>query len=207
MDPINPWVSIWKRPRATILQVASEDPKRGLWMLAAIYGFLSLLNVFQAVALGYFVSLFPILFLAIVFSPLWGYLIFNVWGGIVYGVGKLLGGKAPFPLIRAAYGWSCVPFIISIFVWTILLSVFGVSLFQNFPENYLVNDKEIVLLFASLIVKVAISIWSLVIFINALSEVQQFSTVKSILNIVFSWVVLVLGVWLFWQFLGYLHMA
>src|SRR3990167_2214880 len=199
MDPINPWLSIWSKPKATILQVVSEDPKRGLWILAFVYGVLALFNVSQALALGYVLSLFTILFFSVVLAPIWGIICFWIWSGIVYWVGKLFKGKGNVVLIRAAYAWSCTPLIWSIVLWCVMLFVFGVSLFQNFPENYPLLEWQIFLLFGILVVKMIIAVWSFVIFINALAAVQQFSIGLAILNIVVSWIVLVglaLIIWL-----------
>lgn len=198
MNQMNPWFSIWSKPRATIIQVISEDPKRGMWILAWIYGMLAFFNAFQGMSIGYSLSLLPTLCVALVFAPLWGMLSFWVWSWILYGVGKFLKGKGNAMLIRSAYAWSCAPLILSVITWFAMIAIFRISLFQNFPENYTLNEAQIFMLFGFLAFKVTITIWSFVIFINALAEVQQFSIGRAILNIVLSWGVLMAFATILW---------
>jgi uncharacterized membrane protein len=55
-----------------------------------------------------------------------------------------------------------------------------------------------------LIGKVVISIWSLVIYLNALAEVQKFSILRSIFSVIFSWVFIGAVLALIWFSLMYL---
>lgn len=207
MSKTNPWLSIWTSPRSAIASVIKGNANQGLWILAWVYGFLSLLNAFQALDLGHAISLVPIVFLAAIFAPLWGIAIFSIWGGLVLLVGKLLKGNASFKEVRAAYAWSCVPLIASIVIWAILLAIFGLSLFQNTLNNAPMPNSQVVILFALLIGKVVFAIWSLVIFINALAEVQGFSVLRSIGNILLAWVLAAFLIGVLWWGLSAVQVA
>ncbi len=148
--------------------------------------------------IGHSMSLFSVLLLAIVFAPIWGMIVFGIWSWVVFWIGKLLRGQGTFSFVRAAYAWSCVPLILSIVLWILLLFAFGSSIFQNFPESHPMKNGQIAILFTILIAKVIIAIWSLVIFINALAEVQKFSIIRAILNIVLSWVAIGIVFGLVW---------
>ncbi|HEY4255418.1 MAG TPA: hypothetical protein VGM34_03620, partial [Chlamydiales bacterium] len=80
---MNPWVSVWLSPKATIRQIVAENPNRSIWLLSSVYGFSSLLNAFQSLMLGFSLPLIGLLGLAALLSPLWGYLFFTVWGWVV----------------------------------------------------------------------------------------------------------------------------
>nr|MBP9871117.1 hypothetical protein [Nitrosomonas sp.] len=41
---LNPWLSIWTRPRATIQQIVDVNPQRYIWVLAAVSGVADALN-------------------------------------------------------------------------------------------------------------------------------------------------------------------
>lgn len=199
---MNPWITIWTSPRKTIARIVSENPQQGLWRLAAIYGFLSLLNGFQSYALGDIAHLIAILLLALILAPIWGMLVFGAWSWVIYRVGKLLNGKGTFSFVRAAFAWSCVPLILNIFLWMILIVAFGTSLFQTVPLTGPVFFLLVVLIF-----KVIVLVWSLVIYINALAEVQKFSIARSIANIVLAWVAIAAVVLLIWFGLGFIAHA
>jgi len=55
-----------------------------------------------------------------------------------------------------------------------------------------------------LIAKLAVAIWSLVIYINTLAEVQKFSIGRSIANILIAWIAMGIAITLIWMGIGYL---
>jgi hypothetical protein len=194
----SPWATIWVKPRATIARIVLENPNRALWVLAGIYGFSSLLNMFQSASLGAALGPLGLLLLAVVLCPIWGFIAFSIWSWLVQITGKLFGGRGSFAAVRCAYAWSCVPFVVNIPLWILMMLLFGRQLFLNFPEGHLLNDGQVALLFFILISKVILAVWSLVIYINALAEVQQYSILRSILNIVLAGVVMMLLLGILW---------
>jgi len=176
----NPWLSIWTEPRATIARIIQVNPNRGLWWLAAIYGFSSLLNSFQSVSFGHRIGLLQIFILALVLSPIWGYLGFSIWSYFVLIAGKLFGGKGSFKEIRAAYAWSCVPLLFNACLWIVLALCFGNALFMSMPDADPLTQTQVTILVIVLLVRLVTAIWAIVIYVNTLSEVQKFSVLKTI---------------------------
>lgn len=203
MEHRNPWFSIWTRPRATIAGIIAENPDRSIWWLASIYGFCSLMNMFQSIALGSAMGTFGILILAIVISPIYGYLSFSIWSWFVYRVGSWFKGQGTFKTVRAAYSWSCVPIILNIPLWLLMVMLFGHQLFLNFPDAHLLPTSLVILLFVILIAKVVLAVWSLVIYLNALAEVQSFSVLRAILNVVVAGLILAVVFFILWSLLIY----
>ena len=200
----NPWISIWNRPSATISEIVAENPNRSLWLLAAIYGFSSLMNMFQSAALGSSMSPVLIILLAAIFSPIWGYLAFTVWSAFVHLTGKLFRGQAPYSHVRAAYAWCCVPLAVNVVLWFVMAAIFGRQLFLNFPDEHLLSQGLITLLFVILIIKVVLSVWSLVIYLNALATVQNFSVLRAILNVIVAAILLGIVLGILWTISMYL---
>lgn len=196
MTDHNPWITIWTEPRETIRRIIAENPKRSLWVLAAIYGFSSLLNSFQSGSLGVSMGMAPLFLLALILAPFWGYLIFAFWSFVVVWTGKIFKGQGNFQTVRAAYAWSCVPLSVTAVLWVLLILFFGHPLFTNFPQEHLLTGGQTALLFCILIAKVAMVIWTLVIYLNALSEVQRFSILRAIGNVIIAAVLIgvVLGI-------------
>ncbi len=188
----NPWLTIWTEPRATISRIVSHNANRSLWLLASIYGFSSLLNSFQTFVVGQQIGLFQIYFLAAVLSPIWGYIGFSIWSFFISITGKLFKGAGTFKEVRAAYAWSCVPLVVNLVLWLILGAAFGRTLFMPIDETHPLTQTQVVLLFVVLVARLVTMIWSLVIYVNTLSEVQKFSVLKSIGNMLVA--VICLGV-------------
>ncbi len=203
MEYSNPWISIWTHPRATIARIAVDHPNRSLWLLAGIYGFCSLMNMFQSIALGETLSILGIFILAVLLSPLYGYISFSLWSWFVFLVGKWFKGEGTFKTIRAAYAWSCVPMALNIPLWFLMVFLYGHQVFLNFPDTHLISSSQVIFLFVILIVKVVLTVWSLVIYLNALAEVQRFSVLRAILSLVVTGVIVALIFFVLWIFLIY----
>ena len=195
---MSPWISIWTRPKETIRNIVMANPNRSLWLLAAIYGFSSLLNIFQSAGLGANLGVMPIVLFAVILSPIWGYAMFALWSWIVLVTGKIFRGRGEYQTVRAAYSWSCVPLVFNVAFWFILIALFGRDLFFAIGEDRL-TQLEVTTLFVILIAKVVLAIWSLVIYLNTLAEVQHFSVLRSIGNVILAGIVLCLGFTLLWM--------
>ncbi len=200
---MNPWMRIWTRPRETIARIVAVNPNQSLWLLAAIYGFCSLMNMFQSMALGQVLTTAAIVALGVILAPFWGYLTFTVWSWFVTIVGKWFRGAAHFREVRAAYAWSCVPITLNIPLWLLMVILFGHQLFLNFPDAHLLPQRQTLLLFAILIAKVVLAIWSLVIYLNALAEVQKFSILRAIFNVMVAGFIVAVLVFFGWNLLFY----
>lgn len=180
----NPWLEIWIRPKATIRRIIQENPNRSLWLLSAIYGFVSLLNDAQALALGLKFSALAIFLIAVILSPLWGYAFLSFWSLVVYWTGKWFKGIGHFQTIRAAYAWSCVPVIINVLSWLVLAAFFRSRLFLINSGNSEISEALVYFLFFIFILRLIVAVWSLVIYLNALAEVQKYSVLKAIFNVI-----------------------
>lgn len=199
----SPWLSIWFKPRSTMEQIVQEDPNRSVWVLAAIYGFSSLLNMFQSVSLGQVLSPLAILILAAVLAPFWGMVWFAGWSWLIHVVGKWFKGSGTYQGVRSAFAWSCVPLALNVPFWILMAFVFGQQLFLNFPEGYMLSDQQISFLFFILIAKVVFAIWSLVIYLNGLAAVQQFSVLRAIFNVIVAGAIVAAVLTVLWMLVLY----
>jgi len=179
----NPWLSIWTSPRKTIRHIIETAPVRKTFLLAVVFGLQYLLSFYHALlAQGTFVN--PYLMIgALVFSPLLGYILLNIGSFVFYMVGKLFKGKAPFSHIYASVAWSIVPFIVNVVLWLcfFVFFTFDISLFDS-----------IYYLIFTLIVGYVIPIWSFILLVNCLKEVQEYSIWRAVSTVVLPVIVLYL---------------
>jgi hypothetical protein len=196
---MNPWITIWTKPRQTISHIIGQNPNRSLWALATIYGFCSLINMAQSMILGTAMNLWGILLLTLILAPFWGYINFSVWSWVVYLVGKCLKGSGRFVDVRAAYAWSSVPLAVNIPLWLLMVALFGHQLFLELPDSHLLPNSLVILLFFILIVRMGLSVWSLVIYLNGLAEVQQFTILRAIVNVVLAGILLGIVMFILWN--------
>ena len=191
LSGFNPWLKMWVKPKTTIRKVVDYNPNFRLFWLSAIYGIVSLLSSSQSFALGHRFHFFLVLFLCLIVAPLWGYIVFSVSSFFIFLSGKWLKGSAKYKEVRSAIAWSNAPMIVNIFLWILLLSIFREDMLRDFPASFVFSKAQRVFLFLILLSQLVVSVWIIVLYINALSEVQRFSIGKAILNIFIAMVIFI----------------
>lgn len=187
---MNPWATMWVRPRETIQEITTVNPKYGFWPLAWIYGFPLLLQIAQNAYLGKYLPAYAIVLIAIILACLAGFIGISIVSGLMLWTGKWIKGGSNYYEMRAAIAWSNVPNIVTCITWIILTLIFGRGLYFNtFPEASFVG-WQYGIVFIMFIIQLIMAIWSLVIFFKSVSEVQGFSVWKAILNGIFTFVIL-----------------
>ncbi len=199
----NPWLTIWTQPRATISKIIAVNPDQSLWALSFIYGFCSLMNTFQSMAFGNSMGTLGLLILALIIAPFWGWINISVWSLVVSWTSRLFKGQGNFKTIRSAYAWSIVPMVLNIPFWIALVAIFGEQLFLNFPDADLLPNGLLFFLFATLVIKVILAIWSLVIYLNTLAQVQSYSVLKAVLNVIVAGILIAAVMFVFWTVIFY----
>lgn len=184
-----PWMTIWYRPKATISRVVAENPDKGLWFFAYVYGFLSVLSGLQVMSFGAFLGPIHIILIAALFAPLWGICSFGLWGWLITQTGKLLKGTCTFKEARAAFAWSCTPLVVNLVCWGLLVGWMGASLFLFHKTGIFLSSSSAAALIVIITLKVTMNIWSLMIYLNALAAVQRFSVIKAIFNVLLAWII------------------
>lgn len=199
---VNPWTHIWIKPRETLKKVVRFNPKYRFVILSFIYGLPMLLHMAQNLSVGEQFNIIGIVIVALVLATFVGMLGLTIASALVYWTGKWIGGKANYFPVRAAVSWSNVPNIFAIIVWAFLIYNFRDHIFlSEFDEMNFVGG-QMTLITGALFVQAAIAIWSFIILVKGLGEVQGFSAWKGVLNVlipffmigILIWVI----TWLFW---------
>lgn len=190
------WVKICTQPRETIKRIVSANVKYGFIALSGIYGFNMLMHIAQTLSVGQDFSLTGIIIGAIILSIFLGMFAISVTAGLVYWTGQWIGGKGSYLPIRAAVAWSNVPNIVNIILWFLLMGYFGSSLFTaNFSQMQFSGGE---LAFTSIVfaLQTIFSVWSLVLLVKTIGQVQGFSAWKGLLNILIPFFMIGAAVWI-----------
>lgn len=199
----NPWLRMWTHPKSTIRSIVNYDPNYRLYILSAIYGFVSLIGSFQSFALGRAINFYYLLIIGLIIAPIWGYLIFSFASFFIHLTGKWLKGQAKYKEIRACIAWSNVPMIGNLILWIFLLIIFKSDIFNDFPGSFEITIPQRSILFIVMLSQLILSIWVIVLYINSLAEVQKFSVGKSVLNMILA-VILFIGIFFVVSFISFL---
>ncbi|MBS3903100.1 MAG: YIP1 family protein [Anaplasmataceae bacterium] len=190
----NPWKTIWTKPRQTIRGIVEKNPSQGLIPLSAIYGFPLLVYLAQMFSMGRIWPTWAIILVALLVSPVIGFLGLSLWSIIAKWTGQWFGGKGSYKEILAVAAWTSIPHLVNGIIWVVLAVFIGSPLFAPVSEgNIPIVAMRIV--GGLLIVQSVMSIWAFVILIVALSEVQNFSVIRAIGNVIASGVLLIILAW------------
>jgi len=179
---LNPWLSIWTKPRATIRQIVTHDPNRLVLLLGAVSGFSQALDRAAIRGVGDEMAL-PLVFLvAAIGGGIGGIVALYLGGWLLRWTGGWIGGNASLVHLRAAIAWSSVPVIWALLLWVPELAILGDELFRTEMPR-LESSTGLALLFLGFTaVELVIAAWSVVVFLKCLAEVQGFSAWKALGN-------------------------
>lgn len=191
---VNPWTYIWTHPRETIRAIVNFNPKYRFIILSFLYGLPMLFYWAQDLSLGATTPILGIIIGSVVLATFVGMLSMTIGSALLLWTGKWLGGKATYYPIRAAISWSCVPYVYAIIIWAVLIFLFREQLFlDTFPQQ----DLSQGLLFSVLglvVLQLILIVWSFILAIKGLAEVQGFSAWKALLNMVIPFVMFMIAV-------------
>src|SRR5262249_51834590 len=142
------------------------------------------------VSLGATMGIVPIVLLALILSPFIGYVGLSFWSWILAFTGKWFKGHGRFLEIRAAAVWACVSTVVIDVLWILTILVFGINTFVPPNQGEMVFAGKAVFLLCIGVARLVLMVWSLVIFINSLSEVQHFSVLRTIGNMIVAGIIL-----------------
>jgi hypothetical protein len=176
--------------------IAATDAARQLWLLAALYGLPSTLHAAQLLEAGARFALPQILGAALVLAPFAGMLGIIIASALLYWTGRWIGGQGSLAAIKAAVAWSNLPNVCSIAVWGYIVWIMGSAAFTSaLPEYYLrgVFPPGLAVMFA---VQGGAAIWSFILLLQALGEVQGFSAWKALLNVLIPFMIVTAVLWM-----------
>ncbi len=187
-EPLNPWISMWTKPRATVRQQLDTDPAQYVLLLAILGGISGVYDDvdFDSEILAERIGLFVGAAIGgAIFGIIWLYL--SAWlTGIA---GRSIGGVGNAAQVRTALAWSNIPT-----VWLLPLNL-GVALSVAVlgPERVFgaivqaQNDPAAFDLFAMptwffalAALGVVVLLWQIVITCQAVGEAHEFSSWKGL---------------------------
>jgi hypothetical protein len=172
---INPWREVWLHPRNTIKALLKYDPKYMVLPLAVLAGIAN--NALDFESMDAIVGGSSFIGSAFV-AALLGIVSLYVSGFLLSLTGRWINGKANALKLRAAIAWAGVPVVASILLFI--------------PLFFTLNSDSMGLHGLSIIVFMILGVWSLVLQVGMISEIQKFSIWKAILNIILAGIVILI---------------
>ncbi len=191
LPPPNPWFAMWTRPRETIRSLVAEESARSVTVVAALGGIAESLTRMSGSTFAQGLSLPSMLFFAVLVGSVAGVTATWIVSVVLAWTGAWIGGRADAVETRAALGWSYVPMAWSLAFWLPALLLFGRDIVVL--DDTQVEQAPGLAIAAAVFVLVVIVawIWSIVLLLKGLSEVQGFSVWRAAGNVLMTFGVVV----------------
>jgi hypothetical protein len=188
----NPWLEIWYRPRTTIRQLVKWYPKRGVYVLAGVAGYVQYLDSASDQSFGDNMDLVGILGLGLIVGPIGGIISLAISTFVIGFVARRMGGEADGDDTLTALAWGQAPAFISLAFWVLQILFFGADLFRM--EIPLLQENPIfALLFIPLIAAgILVALGQLILTVLVLAEVNRFSIWRSLGSLLIAGVVVLI---------------
>jgi len=182
-EPLVPWISIWSRPRATLRQILETDPRRLVFLLAALGGIAGALDLATASGTGEAYPVPVTLAVALAGGALGGVLFLFVFAGLARVAGRWLGGRGETIEIMAALAWANVPSIWSLLLWLPRAALLGEEMFRLTPSVIEGNPPAALFLGFLNLVQTLVGFWGFVITLKCLGEAHRFSAGRALVTL------------------------
>lgn len=179
-EALNPWLTIWVKPRATMRWILEKDSRRLALWLAIAGNFANQLGRATMKNLGDTHSLPMVIFLCAVAGIIGGVITLYVGGALLTWTGRWMKSQGVYAEVRAAIAWAHVPVIWGLLLWGAGLALFGRELFTQSTPRIEANPPLVVALWGFGLIEFALAIWALIIFLHCLGEAQRFSAWKAL---------------------------
>lgn len=193
---------IWFSPTATLTYILKNCPQKYVLVLFALGGIVRSVERGIDKEMGEKMSTFGVLGFAFVLGGLFGWITYYLYAWAISVSGNWMSGQAEPAALRTVIAWALVPTVCSLTLLIPQLFLFGDDLFRADALDMTFETSSLHFFFA--ILKISLSIWSVVILVKGISLVQNFGIGKSILNMMFPGLFVMVPLLLFFFVLGQL---
>ncbi|TWT82245.1 Yip1 domain protein [Planctomycetes bacterium CA13] len=175
---LNPWLSIWTRPRATIRSIVETNVTDSVLLLSALYGITRTLSRASSKSLGDQMGLTSILLIALIVGPIGGLITIYLSALIIGFTARMLGGTATTEEMRAALAWGFLPATATLVLWPPAIMILGHEMFTSAMNMN--NPLAAVTMLGVGLTMIVLAIWSMFTSCKTIGEVNRFSAWRAL---------------------------
>ena len=186
---------IWREPRLTFESIYKYNFERYLIPILVVAGISRAFDRAATRSMGDDASLVFIVGVCVVAGGLLGWISIYVYAALLSWSGKLLGGNCNTSTMFRLTAHANIPLFFSLIFLVIQIMVFGIQIFQSGEIGG--NETTIFQItgWLAIVAEVLLGLWTLVLYVIAISVGQNFTIGKSIVNMLLP--ILIIGIPIF----------
>ena len=178
------FTKIWTSPRLVFKYLNDNNYDKFVTILLILAGITRTFDRASTKNLGDDMSLIAILALCIILGGLLGWITYYIYAAMLSWTGKWLNGQGNTNSLLRMTAHAMIPSIVALVLLIPQIAFFGNGIFQSDIDIYDNGLVSIIIFYVTLLLEITLGIWTLVIFVIGISEVQKISIGKSILNMI-----------------------
>jgi len=186
------FTKIWMSPRQVFKFINENGYTKFTTILLILGGITSALNSASSRYMGDIMPLWSVLIVCLIGGGIFGWLYFYIYAVLLSWTGKWMKGVGTTKSLFRMISYALIPSLLVLFTFILRIVLIGNEEFQRnvdvFDSGFLITA----LFSFSLFVEIVTGVWTLVILVIGISEVQKLSIGKSIVNLILPGVLLII---------------
>jgi hypothetical protein len=188
------FTKIWTSPRVILRYINENNYDKYVYVLLGLAGIVKTFDRASSKSMGDNMPLLGVVATCIIAGGLFGWLTYYLYAALISWTGKWIDGRANTRSILRMIAYAMIPSIASLLFVFAQIVTFGNGIFQSDVDIYESGQLFGALFYFSVLVQVALAIWTLVLMVIGISEVQKLSIGKSILNLLLPVLIIVIPI-------------
>jgi hypothetical protein len=184
LTDIEVFTHIWFSPRTVFKFINDTWYEKYMILLLCLGGIVRAFDRASTKNMGDHMSLGGIVAFCVIAGGLLGWISFYLYAALVSWTGKWLKGQGDTQSIMRILAYAMLPAISSLILLIPQIAVYGNELFKSNGDLTNTNELSNSIYKSTGLLEFVLAIWTIVLTVIGISEVQQLSIGKSILNVI-----------------------
>ncbi|MFV5693291.1 Yip1 family protein [Flavobacterium sp. LT1R49] len=185
------FIKILTSPREAFKFINNYNYEKHLYILLFLAGMLRSFDRASTKNMGDNYSIWAIILISIIFGGLFGWITYYVYSALISWSGSWLNGQGNTESILRILAYALFPSVLSLIILIPQIAIYGDTMFKSENDFYSSGLVESVIYYGFFIIELILGIWSFVLCVIGISEVQKLSIGKSILNLLLPAILLI----------------
>jgi hypothetical protein len=174
---------IWTSPRKVFRFINTYKYDKYVTGLLILAGITRTFDRASMKNMGDNFSLWGIIAFCIIIGAIFGWITYYIYSALISWTGKWIDGKGNTDSILRVLSYALIPSIISLLLLIPQIAIYGNEIFKSDGDISSGGIVSNIIVYGSMILEFTLGIWSLVLCVIGISEVQKLSIGKSIFNL------------------------
>jgi hypothetical protein len=180
----NIFTKIWTSPREVFKFINTYKYDKYVTVLLIFAGISRTFDRASLKNMGDNFSIWGIIAFCIIIGATFGWITYYLYSALISWTGKWIDGKGNTDSILRVLSYALIPSILSLLLLIPQIIIYGNEIFKSDGDIISGGIVSNIIVYGSMILEFALGIWSLVLCVIGISEVQKLSIGKSILNLI-----------------------